>query len=207
MTTKWPFDDPPDTASFTTTFVLAGAPVLRVYHDFDGWWQFHGSLDDPATEDVARLVSLGCMIERDTALVELHDLPEGWIAFRSSVEEPWTREKNNPFPSFSEDGYYLEDAVWLANYRSDLHPPSEELRNNLDIGARVKLLFRFAAENAERKDGQTERMWVLVTEIDEDDGYVGTLENDPVHSEALALGDVVYFHALHVMEILEADDS
>ena len=66
MTTTWPFDDPPDTASFTTTFVLAGAPVLRVYHEF---------------------------------------------------------------------GYDLEDAVWLANYRSDLHPPSEELRNNLDIGA------------------------------------------------------------------------
>ncbi len=185
--------------------VLDGAPILRVYHDYDGGWQFHGSPDDPATPDVARLVSLGTMIARDATLSELHDLPDGWRAFRSSASRPWQRQRNNPFPTYAENGYYLEDAVWLAQYRDDVHPPSEELRGNLEVGAYAKLLFRFAAEDGERRDMQTERMWVLVTDIDEDGNYFGTLENDPHHSRTLASGDSIRFHPLHIMEILRED--
>ena len=200
MADHWKFDDPPNTAAFTTTYVLDGAPILRVYHDYDGGWQFHGSPDDPATPDVARLVSLGSMIARDPTLNTLHDLPDGWRAFRSSATKPWNSQKNNPFPTYSENGYYLEDAIWMAQYRDDVHPPSEELRGNLEVGTYVKLLFRFAAEDAKRRDKETERMWVLITEVDEDGNYIGTLENDPHHSNTLTCGDTIHFHPLHVME-------
>ena len=203
MADHWQFDDPPNIASFTTTFVLDGAPILRVYHDYDGGWQFHGSPDDSATPDVTRLVSLGSMIARDPTLNKLHDLPDGWQAFRSSATRPWKRQKNHPFAMYSENGYYLEDAIWMTQYRDDVRPPSEELRGNLEVGTYVKLLFRFAAEDANRRDKQTERMWVLITEVDEDGNYIGTLEHDPHHSNTLTCGDTIHFHPLHVMEILD----
>lgn len=205
MTKRWRFDDPPNAASFTTTFVLDGSPILRVYHDYDGGWQFHGAPDDPATPDVARVVSLASMIARDGSLNELHDLPEGWCASRKSVNKPWKRTKNNPFPTYAENGYYLEDAIWMARYRDDVHPPSDELRSNLEVGTYVKLLFRFAAEDARRQDRQTERMWVVVTDIDDDGNYIGSLDNDPHHS-VLAAGDTIHFHPLHVMQILDESD-
>jgi hypothetical protein len=147
------------------------------------------------------------MISRDTTVVELHDLPYGWRASRPTAESPWTREKNNPFPTHEESGYYLEDAVWMAQYRADVNPPPEDVRNNLPVGTYVKLLFRFAAENAERKDNETERMWVLITELDDDEYYVGTLENDPNHDDVLSFGDTIHFHPLHVMEILDEDGA
>lgn len=202
MNTNWQFDDAPNTASFTTSFVLDGSPVLRVYHDFEGGWQFHGSPEDPATSEVARLVSLASMIALDSTLASLHDLPYGWRAARTNVKSPWLREKNNPFPTYAENGYYLEDAVWMAQYRDDIVPPSEEERNAIPFGTYVKLLFRFAPEDVDRQDNETERMWVLITDRDEDEFYVGTLANDPHHAQVLTCGDVIRFHPLHVMQIM-----
>jgi len=207
MNPDWPFEDAPNTASITTSFILEGAPILRVYHDYDGGWQFHGLPDHPATPDVARIVALQEMIDRDVALVELHDLPDGWRAIRSSVGEQWARAKNNPFPTHEENGYYLEDAVWMSQFRDDVSPPPEDSRNNLTTGAYVKLLFRFAAGNAEREDNETERMWVRITELDADEQYVGTLENDPHHRHILKCGDSIHFHPLHVMEILDEEGA
>lgn len=142
------------------------------------------------------------MIGRDPSLVQLHDLPCGWRAARTSADSRWAREKNNPFPTYEENGYYLEDAVWVSQYRDDVNPPAQEIRNNLAVGTYVKLLFRFAAENADRQDGEVERMWVQVTRLDEDENYIGTLENDPVHDQVLSSGDAIRFHSLHVMEVM-----
>jgi hypothetical protein len=202
VTPDWRFDDPPNAASFTTKFVLDGSPIVRVYHDYDGGWQFHGSPEHPTTTDAARLVSLGSMIALDRSLTLLHDLPCGWRATRSSVNASWTREKSHPFPTHAENGYYLEDAVWMSQYRDDVNPPAEEVRVGLTVGTYVKLLFRFAAEEADRQDGEVERMWVRITALDDDGNYVGTLENDPVHAEVLSCGDLIHFHPLHVMEVL-----
>ncbi len=38
----WRFADSPDTMCFTSNYVLKGSPITRVYHDYDGDWQFHG---------------------------------------------------------------------------------------------------------------------------------------------------------------------
>lgn len=207
MKVDWPFDDPPNTASLTTLFVLDGSPILHVYHDYDGGWQFYGAPDDLATANVARIVSLESIIARDTSLAEISDLPYGWRAVRTSGESSWTREKNNPFPTYVENGYYLEDAVWLSQYRDDVDLPPAALRNNLSVCTYVKLLFRFAFEDAEREGNQTERMWVLMTEGDGEGNYIGTLENDPNHSGMLTCGDIVYFHPFHVMEILDENGA
>jgi hypothetical protein len=207
MSKDWRFADPPNVASFTTEFVLDGSPILRVYHDYDGGWQFHGSPDHPATTDVARLVSLGGMIGRDSSLTQLHDLPCGWRATRSSVDAPWAREKNNPFPTYEGNGYYLEDAVWVSQYRDNVKPPAAEIRDDLAVGTYVKLIFRFAAENADRHDSEVERMWVRVTAVDGDENYIGALDNDPVHDNALRCGDTIHFHPLHVMDVLRENGA
>jgi hypothetical protein len=116
---------PPNTACFTTTFVLDGSPILRVYRDYDGDWQFHGSKD---------------------------------------------------------------------------HPTDEVTRQIVGPGEYVKLVFRFAAEDADHADNECERMWVLVQETDEDGNYIGVLSNDP-HHDAASNGDVIHFHPLHIAEL------
>lgn len=204
MKPSWKFTDKPNTACFTTSFVLAGSAILRVYHDFDGDWQFHGGKEQPSTTDVARIVALSEIIKLDQSLNELADLPYGWGAERKSSRDSWTRFKNNPYPMFAEEGYYLEDAVWLAENRSDLSPPDLEEIEKLEVGAYVKLIFRFAAEESARKDNQCERMWVQIIGRDEEENFIGSIENDPQHYAA-EYGDVVYFHARHVADIGDFD--
>jgi hypothetical protein len=199
MNVDWKFREASNTACFTTTFVLDGSPILRVYHDYDGDWQFHGAPDQQATPSVTKLVCLADMINLDSSLNELHDLPYGLRATRTTSSEIWRRFKDNPFPSFLENGYYLEDAIWLSQYLSDINPPDAEIRKNLPVGAFVKLVFRFASEESERANNQCERMWVQVTGYDEDENYIGTIANDPHHASA-KYGDALSFHQLHVAD-------
>jgi uncharacterized protein YegJ (DUF2314 family) len=71
------------------------------------------------------------------------------------------------------------------------------------VGDSVKLLFRFAAEDAPREDNQTERMWVTITNVDDDYGYyTGVIDNEPIHSTA-AYGDELQFHPLNIAEIIK----
>ncbi|QSX74718.1 hypothetical protein HIV01_016350 [Lysobacter arenosi] len=88
---SWAFREPVETGTFTTRQVLEGGfPILEVYHDADGDWQFLcGTTTD--TEDL-KLVCLGCMVERDSGLLALADLPLGWCAVRDRAEDPWLRE-------------------------------------------------------------------------------------------------------------------
>ena len=200
MTTAWKFHDAPNTACFTTTEVLSGAPVLHVYHDYEGDWQFHVPPGATASSSV-KVVSLAYMIGTNDLLADLHDLPCGWSAQWSAGAGYWVRSKDHPFPSFSEQGYYLEDAIWLAQYLTDIQPPPADVRDTLAIGALVKLVFRFAAEDAARGDGQCERVWVQVTGIDEEEGcYSGTIENHPRHAAA-SYGDLIAFDPLHVADL------
>lgn len=200
MTTAWNFSDAPNTACFTTTEVLNGAPVVHVSHDYEGDWQFCGAPGATVSSSV-KIVSLPYMIGADDLLARLYDLPYGWSAQWNAGAGNWERFKDNPFPSFSEHGYYLEDAIWLAQYFTDIKPPPAEVREQLAIGSCVKLVFRFAAEDGAREDGQCERMWVLVTGIDEEESwYTGTIENAPQHPAA-KYGDLISFHPLHVADL------
>lgn len=204
MDENWKFHDPPNVACFTSSFVLVGSPILRVCHDYDADWQFHGSPDQPVDESVARVVALSEIVGCDSSVMELYDLPYGWAAERTKPGEPWRRFRNHPFPTFDEDGFYLEDAVWLSQSLPDISPPSEEVRDSLSVGQHVKLVFRFAAEHADRADNECERMWVEVVGCDDD--YMGRIANDPLH-DAAKCGDEICFHPLHVAEVLADEPS
>ena len=86
----WPFPWPVDTGVFTTTRVLEDKlPVLMVSHDENGDWQFLcGTTNDSAH---CRLICMGCALELDKTLVEVADLPTGWIAFRDRIGGPWNK--------------------------------------------------------------------------------------------------------------------
>ena len=96
---RWPFDEPVNTATFTTRHVMDGSlPVLEVFHDHDGEWQF---LCGTTTEQAdVKLVCMGCVLERDASLFELSDLPLGWSADRTAPGKPWIRDV---FPENEDD--------------------------------------------------------------------------------------------------------
>lgn len=87
----WPFDQSPNSATVTTTHVMnLGAPITRAYHDeSDHGWQFfseHISLSKDAM-----LVALQEVVEVDPTILEIADLPPGWMAQREAIGAPWRR--------------------------------------------------------------------------------------------------------------------
>jgi len=87
------FQDPLDTAVFTTTFVLKeNEPILHVSHDDDGAWQFHSGNAGVDTT-TAMLVSLQNVLDHDATVNEVSDLPLGHYASRESLGAPWVRAK------------------------------------------------------------------------------------------------------------------
>lgn len=85
----WRFPVGPNTAVFTTSFVLDGKPVTYVSHDVDGDWQFFSDDEAPNYEAVAKIVGLGQMLEFDPTLVGLATMPPGFGARRGAVGEQW----------------------------------------------------------------------------------------------------------------------
>jgi hypothetical protein len=91
---SWAFSDSKSLGVITTSRVLdEGAPVLLVTHDADdeGWQFLCGTTNDP--ED-GRIVHLGEMIKMDETLLDVADLPLGWMAERDEVGGEWTRYPN-----------------------------------------------------------------------------------------------------------------
>jgi len=92
----WKFPDPPHARAFTTKRVAVGEEsVTYVTHDLDdGSWQFHGP-SESHPEDIC-LLCLHHFLDQDPTIVELKDLPRGWIASRNSPAESWIREVHPP---------------------------------------------------------------------------------------------------------------
>lgn len=90
----WPFDQPPNCASYTTSHVIRqGLPITHVYHDADDHgWQFHYP-GEKTTADIM-IVSLKEIYFRDPTVLEIADLPPGWRAIREDINKPWKREEN-----------------------------------------------------------------------------------------------------------------
>lgn len=70
--------------------VFDNKPVLHVTHDIGGDWQFL-DLND-ADENEIVFVHSEHLLERDSTLKEVSDLPEGWHAWRINIESTWQRE-------------------------------------------------------------------------------------------------------------------
>ena len=90
---QWPFDQPRNCAVFTTKHVLKeGRDILEVYHDEDDHgWQFHYG-GDIVKED-AMVVCLECIVEYDPTVLEVADIPPGWMAYREKKGTPWHKQK------------------------------------------------------------------------------------------------------------------
>ena len=89
--TNWPFDQRPEAAAVSTRQVIQdGLPVLSVVHySEDGSWSFScGTTNDP--QDLL-LVAMKQVLEIDTSLYALADLPTGWCAERKSESDDWVR--------------------------------------------------------------------------------------------------------------------
>ena len=90
---QWAFTDMPSTAVYTSRDVIEQRePVLLVTHDQDdGTWQFCAGPTVPDKD--ARIAALAEIVCSDPSVIELADLPRGWIAVRGSITTPWQRHQ------------------------------------------------------------------------------------------------------------------
>lgn len=72
---------------YTTKQAFEGEPILYVYHNEDGDWQFHTSLE-PDLND-AKLVCLEEITKLDPTINAIYHLQYGWRAWRSSKDDDW----------------------------------------------------------------------------------------------------------------------
>jgi len=89
------FKDSLNTAVFTTSFVARERKLITwVSHDIeDGAWQFFSDDDLDDFEKVAMIVSLEEIIYLDRSVLEIADLPQGYVATRLSSTGNWTIKK------------------------------------------------------------------------------------------------------------------
>jgi hypothetical protein len=88
---EWPFTDGRNTAVFTTTHVLRdGEPIMFVFHNADGDWQFHYAGTKSVSDHM--IVALEEIVQHDPSISELAHLPCGWRASRTAQNAPWHRE-------------------------------------------------------------------------------------------------------------------
>ena len=90
--TNFKFYEERNLGVYTTAQVLNGEPILFVYHNENGDWQFHSSLA-PEIED-AKLVSLEEIIKTDPTINEIYHLQYGWKAWRESIDSEWEYEED-----------------------------------------------------------------------------------------------------------------
>lgn len=88
----WDFPVPENAGCFSLKdIVFKSKSVLHVFHEKDGDWQFLG-LEDADEKKIA-LVHVSHLIEKDSTLTEITDLPRGWHAWRRKVGGEWAQEK------------------------------------------------------------------------------------------------------------------
>ena len=88
--TGFKFYEAKDLAVFTTKQFLEGEPILFVYHNEDGDWQFHCSESPDLGE--AAIVCLEQVLRRDPSLNSIYYLGYGKRAARKSIEADWEIE-------------------------------------------------------------------------------------------------------------------
>ncbi|HEU4551713.1 MAG TPA: DUF4262 domain-containing protein [Chitinophaga sp.] len=88
--TDFKFYEERNVAVFTTKHVLEGKPILYVYHNDDGAWQFHSEREPDLTD--AKLVCLEEITRIDPSVNEVYHLSFGQSAWRESVNDPWEWE-------------------------------------------------------------------------------------------------------------------
>lgn len=109
-------------------------------------------------------------------------------------------------PNYEKDHYELDNAEEIHNkYPESFWVPSRELRDNLQVGDLVKLIFRME-ERANQEEVSVERMWVEIKEKNST-YYTGTLDNDPNGEVLIECGLSVNFKAENVIQIYEEENT
>jgi hypothetical protein len=90
--TTFKFYEEKNLGVYSTKSVFAGAPILFVYHNEDGDWQFHSDTD-PSVDD-GILVCLEEIVKLDSTINELFRLQFGWRAWRKSSADEWQFEED-----------------------------------------------------------------------------------------------------------------
>lgn len=89
--TDFKFYEERNLAVITTKQAFNGDPILYVYHNEDGDWQFHTSLE-PNLGD-CMVVALEQITKLDPTINEIYYLQFGWRAWRDSKEGEWQTEE------------------------------------------------------------------------------------------------------------------
>lgn len=76
---------------YTTKQAFDSEPILYVYHNEDGDWQFHTS-PEPNLDD-AILVCLEEITKLDPSVNDLFHLQYGWTAYRDTIGDDWKFEE------------------------------------------------------------------------------------------------------------------
>lgn len=88
----WPFEDDPNTASFTTSYVIHDLkPVLHIVRDSEGNWQFLSA--EGADESQIKIVALKTLLTKHPELRNIASLPLGWEAWRIDENAPWNKRR------------------------------------------------------------------------------------------------------------------
>lgn len=91
---NWPFDQAQNVAAITTKQVVEKSfPILMVVHyqDDDSWAFTCGTTN--RSEDLM-IVGMGQVINLDSTLYSIADLPPGWSATRETMNSEWVRVKD-----------------------------------------------------------------------------------------------------------------
>jgi len=91
------FEDSLNTAVFTTKFVVKDKKeITYITHESeDGVWQFFSNDNFDDFEEVSMILSLDEIINLDKTVLEIADLPLGYIASRETVKDKWKISKND----------------------------------------------------------------------------------------------------------------
>ncbi|RBL88215.1 DUF4262 domain-containing protein [Chitinophaga flava] len=84
------FQEEKNLAVFTSRQILEGSPILYIYHDEDGDWQFLN--EEETKEQDVRIVALSEIAKIDPGIKELHLLSYGQRAWRASPKDKWQWE-------------------------------------------------------------------------------------------------------------------
>lgn len=92
----------------------------------------------------------------------------------------------------------LVDCTKLAEENKyTFYKPSRKITDQLEIGNLAKLNFQFKSTNDE--DPLGERMWVIITEKN-NDKFKGTLDNNPFYLSELYYNDIIDFEHKHIID-------
>lgn len=94
--------------------------------------------------------------------------------------------------------WFLEDAQSLADeFPYTFYKPSNKVISKLKTGNQAKLIFQFESNDPDAP--RAERMWVEIIEVT-DNGFRGTLDNDPSYIQDLKYQDQVEFQEHHIID-------